>query len=151
MPRCVSQLRQNQPNPFNILFLFIMRYHDYVERSSWVLTQNPNIIVSAFSFIYHTTLYDDTVAHVALYLRQFDEKEFKFFWIGVGTERRTWKKTYCSRTYCDLHQGVSYWFVAMVISLCLLFVLHYLVEFPSVFVRRFITNIFQRKTSINNM
>lgn len=48
--------------------------------------------MSAFSFIYHTTLYDDTVAHVALYLRQFDEREFKFFKIGVGTERRTWKK-----------------------------------------------------------
>ncbi|CAN7106173.1 unnamed protein product [Brassica rapa subsp. narinosa] len=40
------------------------------------------------------------------------EKEFKFFWIVVGTERRTLKNISCSRTYSDLHQGFSYIFVA---------------------------------------
>ncbi|KAH0849613.1 hypothetical protein HID58_091340 [Brassica napus] len=40
------------------------------------------------------------------------EKEFKFFWIVVGTERRTLKNISCPRTYSDLHQGFSYILVA---------------------------------------
>ncbi|CAN6884589.1 unnamed protein product [Brassica oleracea var. botrytis] len=40
------------------------------------------------------------------------EKEFKFFRIGGGTEMRTLKNISRSRRYSDLHQGVSYIFVA---------------------------------------
>ncbi|CAF2099554.1 BnaA05g36730D [Brassica napus] len=49
----------------------------------------------------------DIISQISSY-----EKEFKFFWIVVGTERRTLINISCSRTYSDLHQGFSYIFVA---------------------------------------
>lgn len=147
-----------QFNPLSGLFLFIMKHHDYMERSSWVLTQKYNWICFLFCEM-KSKLVVDYLALRFLFTIQLClllllsmwhyisdssyEKEFKFFRIGGGTEMRTLKNISCSRRYSDLHQGVSYIFVAKVISLFLLFVLHYLVPFS--FCISFITNIFQRK------